>query len=96
MACAAFLIFLLLMSRTIEYSVRIMTENFIILQVKFWGTSTTDIDLIAKNILEYMIDLERFGWPPTCTSILYQPERPLELYDKTDLQNIKGTQIKNK
>ena len=43
MACAAFLIFLLLMSRTIEYSVRIMTENFIILQVKFWGTSTTDI-----------------------------------------------------
>ena len=31
------------MSRTIEYSVRIMTENFIILQVKFWGTSTTDI-----------------------------------------------------
>lgn len=25
------------MSRTIEYSVRIMTENFIILQVKFWG-----------------------------------------------------------
>ena len=54
------------------------------------------IDLIAKNILEYMIDLERFGWPPTCTSILYQPERPIELYDKTDLQNIKGTQIKNK
>lgn len=59
------------------------------------------IDLIAKNLLEYMIDLERFGWPPTCTSILYQPERhqperPLELYDKTDLQNIKGTQIKNK
>lgn len=39
------------------------------------------IDLIAKNILEYMIDLERFGWPPTCTSILYQPERPLKLYD---------------
>lgn len=43
MAYAAFLIFLLLMSRTIEYSVRIMTENFIILQVKFLGTSTTDI-----------------------------------------------------
>lgn len=39
------------------------------------------IDLIAKNILEYMIDLERFGWPPTYTSILYQPERPLKLYD---------------
>lgn len=39
------------------------------------------IDLIAKIILEYMIDLERFGWPPTCTSILYQPERPLKLYD---------------
>ena len=39
------------------------------------------IDLIAKNILEYMIDLERFGWPPTCTGILYQPERPLKLSD---------------
>lgn len=48
MACAAFLIFLLLMSRTIEYSVRIMTENFIILQVKFWGTSTTDIPALFR------------------------------------------------
>lgn len=50
MACAAFLIFLLLMSRTIEYSVRIMTENFIILQVKFWGTSTTDIPALFFDL----------------------------------------------
>ena len=40
------------------------------------------IDLIAKNILEYMIDLERFGWPPTCTKYSLSAERPLELYDK--------------
>lgn len=57
-------------------------------------------DVMAIWVLDYMDQqqaaLERFGWPPTCTSILYQPERPLELYDKTDLQNIKGTQIKNK
>ena len=42
------------------------------------------IDLIAKNILEYMIDLERFGWPPTCADIgwylslihISEPTRP--------------------
>ena len=48
------------------------------------------IESIAKEILLYMIDLERYGWPPSCTGIVYQPERPYAIKQQTD----KRVQIK--
>lgn len=35
---------------------------------------------LTKKLISQYIDPsypEDFGWPPTCTSILYQPERPV-------------------
>lgn len=31
----------------------------------------------GKKLLSEFIIRERFGWPPTCAGIIYQPERPV-------------------
>lgn len=49
------------------------------------------IESIAKEILLYMIDLERYGWPPSCTGIVYQPERPYAIKQQTDNKSLKST-----
>lgn len=49
------------------------------------------IESIAKEILSYMIDLERYGWPPSCTGIVYQPERPYAIKQQTDNKSLKST-----
>lgn len=52
------------------------------------------IESIAKEILLYMIDLERYGWPPSCTGIVYQPERPYAIKQQTDNKSLKSTDQK--
>lgn len=31
----------------------------------------------GKKLLSQFIIEERFGWPPSCAGIIYQPERPV-------------------
>lgn len=35
-----------------------------------------NIEKAVKRITSEIIDIERFGWPPDCVGLLYQPERP--------------------
>lgn len=35
-----------------------------------------NIEKIVKRITTDIANIERFGWPPECYGMLYQPERP--------------------
>lgn len=34
------------------------------------------VESILKKVVNHMTDTELYGWPPQCTSFLYQPVRP--------------------
>ena len=36
------------------------------------------IEQVSKKIVTQMTLDSRFGWPPECTGLIYQPERPVE------------------
>lgn len=46
-----------------------------------------DFKSVAKQVIAQFIDptnVNPFGWPPSCSAILYEPERPnIEQEDKT-------------
>lgn len=48
------------------------------------------IEVVAKEILLYMIDLERYGWPPSCTGIVYQPEQPCAIKQQLPNKSLKS------
>lgn len=35
-------------------------------------------ETVLKKIVDAAIDKERDGWPPVCTALFYQPERPVD------------------
>ena len=35
------------------------------------------LERAGKKILSHIIIIEQFGWPPSCTGGIYQPERPV-------------------
>ena len=37
----------------------------------------TALEKAARNALDEIIYTESFGWPPVCSTVLYQPERPV-------------------
>lgn len=34
------------------------------------------VESVVKKAVNHMVDTELYGWPPQCTSFLYQPVRP--------------------
>ena len=34
------------------------------------------MESVLKKVVNHMVDTELYGWPPQCTSFLYQPVRP--------------------
>ena len=48
-------------------------------------------DNICKKILNNMIFQERFGWPPDCVGVIFQPQRPInKSVENTNRKKIKG------
>ena len=38
--------------------------------------NNSKIDTMIKKIVNKVVEGEERGWPPGCTTLLYQPERP--------------------
>lgn len=34
---------------------------------------------IMKKAVKHMVDTEQYGWPPQCSTFLYQPIRPTRI-----------------
>lgn len=46
---------------------------------------------LGKKILNNMIFQERFGWPPDCVGVIFQPQRPInKSVENTNHKKIKG------
>jgi len=51
--------------------------------------SKESIKTVSKHLVKRMVADEMDRWPPICTSLLYQPERPVKVHDtslKTERQ----------
>ena len=35
------------------------------------------IEKVAQKVMRDIVVKEKYGWPPACIGILYQPERPV-------------------
>ena len=47
------------------------------------------MESVLKKVVNYVVDTELYGWPPQCTSFLYQPARPKRASDEALKSNDK-------
>ena len=46
------------------------------------------IERAAAKIINKVIDIETYGWPPVCIGAMYQPERP-QIQPKKGMKDVK-------
>lgn len=51
---------------------------------------TVKFEGIMKKTVKHMVDTELYGWPPQCSTFLYQPIRPKRKNNNLSKDNCKA------
>lgn len=93
------------LQKTLRASVKIITNHTKSIVHSKGGIcmkkQTLKSEGVIKKVVKHMVDSEQYGWPPQCSTFLYQPIRPKrkrseQSEDNSETRNLKiGMNIDN-
>jgi hypothetical protein len=51
------------------------------------------LERLGAKVISQLIGDSQYGWPPSCTGLLYQPERPTQVADTKQVPD--NREVKN-